>query len=90
LDWALLFLPMQRVLAKSRVVLHDLQALRSVALVLGRCVVVLSIYCAHNSNDFSGFRFLRHFWSSCAVETRAHTPDSLKIMTDVTGGLQAL
>ena len=51
---------MQRVLAKSRVVLHDLQALGCISLVLGRRVVILAVHCAHDSNNFSGFGFLGH------------------------------
>ena len=64
---------MQRMLTQSRVVLHDLQALSCVALVLGRCVVVLAVLCTHDAYNFSGFRFLRHFWSSlCRRITRSH------------------
>lgn len=56
----LLLLAMQRVLAQTRVVLHELQSLGRVALVLGRRVVILSVFGTHDSNDFSGFGFLGH------------------------------
>lgn len=56
----LLLLPVQRVLAQARVILHKLQALRRVALVLGRRVIVFTVLGAHDADDFACFTLLRH------------------------------
>ena len=58
--WHLLLLSVEGVLAKSRVVLHDLEALRRVALVLRCRVIVLPVLRADHSDDFSGFRLFCH------------------------------
>jgi len=51
---------MERVLAKARVVLHELQALFRVDLVFCRRIVVLSVLGAHEADDLTRFSFLRH------------------------------
>ena len=56
----LLLLPVQRVLSKSGVVLHELQARLGIALVFGGRVVVLSVLGTHDPDNLSGFGFLRH------------------------------
>ena len=58
--WHLLLLSMQRVLAKSRVVLHQLQTLGRVTTILGGRVVVDVIFRTHDSNWLSGFGFFGH------------------------------
>lgn len=56
----LLLLAVEGVLAQSRVVLHQFQASRSVSLVLGRRVIILTIFRTYDTDDFSGFGLLCH------------------------------
>ena len=76
---------MQGVLAKPSIVLHQLQALSCVALVFGRGVIVLTVFSADDSNDFSGFRFFCH--GSLRCEARCG-PNSLTIMPEAIGWMQ--
>ncbi len=46
---------MERVLSKSGVVLDQFQAIRSISLVLGRRIVILPVFGADDSDNFSGF-----------------------------------
>jgi hypothetical protein len=52
---SLLLLSVKGVLAKSWVVLHKLKPRLCIALVLRSRVVILSVFRAHDTNDFSGF-----------------------------------
>jgi len=49
---------MEGVLAQVGVVLHQFQTIGSIPLVLGRGVVILSVFGAHHSDDFSSFALL--------------------------------
>lgn len=54
----LLLLAVESHLAQARVVLHEFKSLCCVALVLCSGVIVLTVFCTHNTNDFSSFAFL--------------------------------
>lgn len=51
----LFFLAMKGVLTKSRVVLDQFQTICSISLILGRRIIILPVFGADDSDDFSGF-----------------------------------
>jgi hypothetical protein len=74
----LLLLSMQRVLAQPGVVLHQFQPAVGITLVLGGRVVVLTVFGAHDPDNFSRLGFLGHDKTSAAL---GQPSGSLAIMT---------
>jgi hypothetical protein len=84
-QFSLLLLAVECVFSQLGVELHELKAVRSVALVLCRRVVAFSILGTNEADNFSNFAF---FLSHLKTSTRCRAPGRTYIMFNLHNDLQ--